>query len=212
MSQDMPSEPCAAVPNNQMTATDQVEKAPNVGPEVLELRAEVERLGRLVYAPGLWRCAKCDFQLVQSNLNANTGTVTARDNPGDKCPNCDVPMWRVTWKDNALESQREAEAMFERFESVWKIIEAELPDFVGKRKGQERHLVAIEAIEQMSETAGRFNATLLWLLYNHQQPADPVGKAIRYTLQMGSFQPMSGTQKTEAQRFRDFWKEDVSGG
>jgi hypothetical protein len=41
---------------------------------------------------------------VQANLNANTGTVTARDEPGDKCPNCNSPLWRVTWKDEAHEN------------------------------------------------------------------------------------------------------------
>ena len=61
-------------------------------------RAERERddLARKVYVPGLWRCAKCNFELIQSNLNGADGTVTARDQPGDKCPNCDVPLWRVT--------------------------------------------------------------------------------------------------------------------
>lgn len=64
--------------------------------QVDALQAEASRLEGLVYVPGLWRCAKCNFQLVQSNLNANTGAVTARDTPGDKCPNCNSPLWRVT--------------------------------------------------------------------------------------------------------------------
>lgn len=64
--------------------------------QVDALQAEVSCLEGLVYVPGLWRCAKCNFQLVQSNLNANTGAVTARDTPGDKCPNCNSPLWRVT--------------------------------------------------------------------------------------------------------------------
>ncbi len=61
-----------------------------------EAKAENDRLGKLVYVPGLWRCAKCQFQLIQANLNAGDGSVTARDQVGDKCPNCDVPLWRVT--------------------------------------------------------------------------------------------------------------------
>ena len=39
------------------------------------LRERIAELERLVYVPGLWRCAKCEFQLVQANLNTN-GTVT----------------------------------------------------------------------------------------------------------------------------------------
>lgn len=60
------------------------------------LQAENEILKKLVYVPGLWRCAKCDFRLLQSNLNAIDGSITAGDQPGDKCPNCDSPLWRVT--------------------------------------------------------------------------------------------------------------------
>ncbi len=53
----------------------------------------------LVYVPGMWRCPKCEFTLVQSNLNMLDGTVTARDEAGDKCPNCSSALWRVTYKD-----------------------------------------------------------------------------------------------------------------
>lgn len=66
--------------------------------------AEIARLEKLVYAPGIWSCPKCKFTLIQSNLNAADGTVTARDTPGDKCPNCDSPLWRVSWKQNAMEN------------------------------------------------------------------------------------------------------------
>jgi hypothetical protein len=57
---------------------------------------EIERLAALVYVPGLWRCAKCNFSLLQGNLNYPSGTVTVRDDPGDRCPNCDSPLWRVS--------------------------------------------------------------------------------------------------------------------
>lgn len=64
----------------------------------------------LVYVPGVWRCAKCDFTLIQSNLNAGDGSITARDQPGDKCPNCDSPLWRVSYRDWALENEKRWEA------------------------------------------------------------------------------------------------------
>lgn len=63
----------------------------------------------MIYVPGTWCCPKCNFVLVQSNLNAADGTVTARDEPGDKCPNCDSPLWRVSWKDQAKELGARAE-------------------------------------------------------------------------------------------------------
>jgi hypothetical protein len=65
---------------------------------VAELEGENERLAKLVYVPGLRKCAKCGFVLVTSNLHAHTGAVTANDKAGT-CPNCNVPLWRVTERD-----------------------------------------------------------------------------------------------------------------
>lgn len=56
-----------------------------------------------IHVPGRWHCAKCDFQLVKSNLNAGDGSMTANTDPGAKCPNCDHPMWPVTWKAHATD-------------------------------------------------------------------------------------------------------------
>lgn len=53
--------------------------------------------------PGVWRCPKCKFTLTQRSLNANTGAVSVRDTPGEKCPNCDTSLWRHTWRDEAGE-------------------------------------------------------------------------------------------------------------
>lgn len=66
------------------------------------------------YIPGVWRCAKCNFRLVQSNLNARDGTVTPRDEPGEPCPNCKRPLWRVSWKDEAQENLALAENQMDR--------------------------------------------------------------------------------------------------
>ena len=70
------------------------------------LDAAIERAEKaeaLVYVPGFWKCAKCNFVLQQSNLNAHDGTVTPRDEPGDRCPNCASPLWRVSWKEEAAD-------------------------------------------------------------------------------------------------------------
>lgn len=81
---------------------------------ITTLRAEVERLGGLVYAPGRWKCVKCDFTLLQSSLNAATGNVTARHEAGGVCPNCNSPLWRVSWKAEAQENQTISETQFDR--------------------------------------------------------------------------------------------------
>ena len=64
--------------------------------------------------PGVWRCAKCEFRLVQSTLNARDGTVSPRDQPGEPCPNCASPLWRVSWEQEAHEGYRIAEQQMDR--------------------------------------------------------------------------------------------------
>lgn len=73
-----------------------------------------EKAEALAYAPGRWKCAKCDFTLQQANLNAATGSVTARDQAGDKCPNCASPLWRISWKAEAEENMEMAEQQWLR--------------------------------------------------------------------------------------------------
>lgn len=62
---------------------------------LLRLDARVRELEALVYVPGLWRCAKCECQLVSTNMHAYTGAMSA-DNSPQVCPNNCGPMWRVT--------------------------------------------------------------------------------------------------------------------
>lgn len=67
----------------------------------------VEKDAPPIFVPGVFRCAKCNFTLVQSTLNARDGTVTARDAPGEKCPNDGSPMWRVTYAEQLAEAHEE---------------------------------------------------------------------------------------------------------
>ena len=83
---------------------------------------QVAYLESLVYCPGVWRCVKCDFRLIQSNLNANTGTVTARNEPGDKCPNCNSPLWRVSERQERVEAMDMAEQQFMRADAAEKAL------------------------------------------------------------------------------------------
>ncbi len=64
---------------------------------------------RDLHVPGMWRCAKCGLYLIQSNLNAGDGTVTARDQAGETCPNDGAPLWRVSWREQAEELNRRLE-------------------------------------------------------------------------------------------------------
>lgn len=78
----------------------------------------VTELEALVYVPGIWSCPKCKFQLVQSNLNVHDGSVTARDTPGDKCPNCNGPLWRVSFRDAYREIMQISEDMSDRLNAA----------------------------------------------------------------------------------------------
>ena len=75
---------------------------------------QIEALNKKVYQPGVFKCAKCNFQLVQASLNANTGTVSARDAPGAKCPNDGSPMWRVSYQEDNAAAWKWGEEQFDR--------------------------------------------------------------------------------------------------
>lgn len=60
--------------------------------------AEIERLERLVYVPGVWVCAKCKLPLVSTILDAGSGRFAANKEP-QQCPNGCGPMWRKTERD-----------------------------------------------------------------------------------------------------------------
>jgi rubrerythrin len=83
---------------------------------------EVEKLRSQVYVPGLWRCAKCSFHLSQANLNMHDGSVTSRNDPGDKCPNCNVPLWRVTEREAGNQMVDRCEELLRRVQELEMII------------------------------------------------------------------------------------------
>ena len=90
------------------------------------LAREFKRMRGLIYVPGAWRCAKCEFRLIQSNLNALDGTVTARDEPGDRCPNDGSPLWRVTYRDDVADAYGRWEEQVNRATAAEKAL-ASLP-------------------------------------------------------------------------------------
>lgn len=102
-----------------------------------------------VYIPGLWHCRKCDFQLVQKTLHVHTGDVTARDVPGDRCPNCNTVLWRVTYKDAHAEALRRLEAQHDRIAELeaQRVLAEELSEdvldrfLVGRATEGDQHLV-----------------------------------------------------------------------
>lgn len=82
-----------------------------------ELRAECERLREQVYVPGIWRCAKCELELMTSILAVSSGSIHA-DNSPQVCPNNCGPMWRVTERDQRKEAQALHEKEFLRAQAA----------------------------------------------------------------------------------------------
>jgi hypothetical protein len=66
--------------------------------DLAALKAEVTRLEKLVYVPGVWKCAKCGYGLVSTNLHPDSGRFSANNSP-QQCPNGCGPMWRKTERD-----------------------------------------------------------------------------------------------------------------
>lgn len=65
-------------------------------PQIETLIAKKRELEALVYVPGLWKCSKCQFSLVQRTLCAATGGVYVNDKEGETCPNCGTTLERIT--------------------------------------------------------------------------------------------------------------------
>lgn len=161
--------------------------------ELREVLAENKRLEKLVYVPGLWRCPKCQFQLTQANLNAQNGTVTATDKPGDKCPNCHGPLWRVTERDAgnrliddlerlALENAelRRVAAQVQEQIAQWMITHSyatghgdTIEDLLSELIGQ----VRAETVEESAKVADRHTDPLFSDAY--RIAADDIAKRIR---------------------------------
>lgn len=92
--------------------------------ELRRLQAQTADLNKKVYQPGVFKCPKCNFQLVQKTLNAHSGNVTSRDDVGEKCPNDGSPMWRVSYQEDNAEAWKWGEAQFDRVQAA----EAQLAD------------------------------------------------------------------------------------
>jgi hypothetical protein len=65
---------------------------------IAEQDAEIARLERLVYVPGVFKCAKCNLSLVSTTLNVAQNLAKANNEP-QQCPNGCGPLWRKTERD-----------------------------------------------------------------------------------------------------------------
>ena len=86
------------------------------------LQAQNAELERKVYVPGLWRCAKCEFEIVSTNLHASTGNFSANNSP-QQCANGCGPMWRVTERDAGNRMVDRYDALREQNAELVKLVE-----------------------------------------------------------------------------------------
>lgn len=80
------------------------------------LTASEERV-REQYIPGILKCKKCEFVLHSNAINASTGEMRA-SNKSEDCPNCNVPLWRITYKDEYNEAIALHDKMFDEKEKA----------------------------------------------------------------------------------------------
>ncbi len=101
--------------------------APDLARALLEARKEVARLERLVYVPGVWRCAKCKLVLISTNLHADSGLMSP-DNSPQQCANGCGPMWRKTERDAGNELIDQMDALQAKMDKVREIADEQAED------------------------------------------------------------------------------------
>lgn len=89
-----------------------------------ELEAEAARLTRLVYVPGVTKCAKCSLVLISTAIDANSGRFAAITDP-QQCPNGCGPMWRRTERDAGSELCDRLDAVHERIAEVRELLDGQ---------------------------------------------------------------------------------------
>jgi hypothetical protein len=81
--------------------------------------------------------------------------VTARDEPGDKCPNDGSPMWRVTWREHSDEMRRVLEAELPGRALLKEAAERFREYEQGHRERQRGHQAPGHALPQFHEAEAR---------------------------------------------------------
>lgn len=85
--------------------------------KLLALRAALTAAEKLIYVPGVWKCAKCGCGVVSTNLHAESGKFSANNEP-QQCPNNCGPMWRVTERQAGNDLIDRMEAVVSRAEAA----------------------------------------------------------------------------------------------
>lgn len=94
-----------------------------------DLAREFKRMRGLIYCPGVLQCAKCGFRLTKTLL---TPTGAFADDKPDYCPNCNVPLWKTTWKDDAADAYKTAESQMDRSMEAEKALATLTPSIQAK--------------------------------------------------------------------------------
>jgi len=88
-----------------------------------KLEQELTKLSKLVNAPGAWVCDKCSFTLQKSVLNANTGGITANDEPfNEHCPNDGTLMRPATWKEFSESNYKASCDLLDEFSAIEQLV------------------------------------------------------------------------------------------
>ena len=75
-----------------------------------KVAAERDALEAKIYLPGHWRCPKCKFYCVSTNIHVDSGGFSANEEP-QQCANGCGPLWRVTHEESANEMVERCETL-----------------------------------------------------------------------------------------------------
>lgn len=128
----------------------------------LQTRVETElrkvlTLENKVYLKGHWRCAKCDFYQVSTNLYVPSGNMLANDTP-QECANGCGPMWRVTHE----QSCNTVVDRLEKMQEERNVLRAEAARY------KAAHIVALDCAEGLIACATNDEAKQVGALFKAQ--------------------------------------------
>lgn len=96
-----------------------------------EAEREKDELARdeRIFIPGVWRCPRCEFELVRTSIDANSGrfgTTTEDRYESEGCPNDGTEMVRVSWKERVADLSKHIDT-------------PEIHDFIGGAVSEAQH-------------------------------------------------------------------------
>ncbi|MCO7512359.1 hypothetical protein NJH77_24225 [Serratia fonticola] len=119
---------CADGLRAKLAAAVRREESLKASTDVLAQR--VKDLEAAAIVPGVLRCAKCNYELMKTNLYFNSGTVGPGDSETEPCPNGCGPLWPVNWHAWAITGFAEAEKYHAQLQAAERRLQQPIPEIL----------------------------------------------------------------------------------